>query len=253
MTYVFCEQCGSALEPDDVFCTNCGTRAPKHEPPSAVPVGGKFCPKCGAPIESGDVYCITCGLKIPLTATPATVGEVQGTDASGRSSQIADTPGGAVHIEGIGNAEVAANHAGTVLADSVPTGFCVSCGGALYTGDTFCPACGESIGVVPRTTVPAEEAKYMVPPTPAATMLVSAPLVDDDDEPYVLTKLVTITRDEAREGCTKSVELDDGMMVDVDVPAGSNPGTKVDVAGYGLKDERTGLRGPLRVSFYIVR
>ena len=74
----------------------------------------------------------------------------------------------------------------------------------------------------------------------------------DDDELGVRSLLVTITPDEARNGCTKQVDTKGYGIISVQIPAGTNPNTKIDVPGMGFDDGNGGI-GPLRLSFYIIR
>ena len=62
-----------------------------------------------------------------------------------------------------------------------------------------------------------------------------------------------LTREEARTGCHKTIEVDKVTheTIEVDVPGGVDVTTKLDAPGYGYFDETTGNRGPLRLSFYI--
>jgi DnaJ-class molecular chaperone len=73
---------------------------------------------------------------------------------------------------------------------------------------------------------------------------------DDVDEPLVRPVLVHLTREEARMGCRKHVNVD-GQSVPVDVPAGANVHTYIDIDNLGYRDERTGMVGPLRVCFHV--
>ena len=84
-------------------------------------------------------------------------------------------------------------------------------------------------------------------PTPAPMNL------DDDDDATARPRLVMLTREEARMGCVKSVEVDRTTReaIEVQIPAGVYVNTKLDVMGYGNFDEMTGQRGPLRLSFFI--
>ena len=51
---VICPICGSPVEKDSKFCSNCGAK---------FEVGLK-CPKCGSPFEKGDEFCTNCGNKL---------------------------------------------------------------------------------------------------------------------------------------------------------------------------------------------
>jgi hypothetical protein len=159
--------------------------------------------------------------------------------------------------------------------DDVPVGYCIYCGGPLSSDDVFCTQCGKPVESNERSGLPLDERPADeheaapvdtgdVPPfvdvarrsEDAASsweQAEPAKTYEDDDDPTVRSQLLIITPDEARDGCMKTLRLKDGTEIQVDVPAGANPGTKVDIAGMGLEDARTGRRGPLRVSFYITR
>ena len=65
----------------------------------------------------------------------------------------------------------------------------------------------------------------------------------------LLNQLVYLTRDEAANGCVKTIKLSDGREVTVSIPAGSKANGHVDVEGQGRLDKNTGQRGTLRLSF----
>lgn len=49
-----CLFCGTEVNDDCLFCTECGKELPK----------GNVCPHCGASVNDGDVFCMECGKKI---------------------------------------------------------------------------------------------------------------------------------------------------------------------------------------------
>lgn len=51
---MFCQKCGSQLEPTDNVCPNCGTLKP----------GKKFCQHCGQIIDEDCVVCPKCGKQV---------------------------------------------------------------------------------------------------------------------------------------------------------------------------------------------
>lgn len=51
-----CSNCGAPLEPDALFCTECGTKVEIQE--------GRKCPSCGAPLDDDSAFCAECGCKV---------------------------------------------------------------------------------------------------------------------------------------------------------------------------------------------
>ena len=58
-----CPNCGTQLNDDVLFCTECGNQIPQ----------GNVCPHCGAPVNIGDTFCQNCGEKVDEvhSSTPA--------------------------------------------------------------------------------------------------------------------------------------------------------------------------------------
>ena len=61
-----CSNCGSVLGVEDVFCTECGTKAPEEAGvPEQAPVLEKnFCEHCGNKLIPGNAFCTSCGKPI---------------------------------------------------------------------------------------------------------------------------------------------------------------------------------------------
>lgn len=64
-----CPKCGAPVEPDQVFCVNCGTRLDaelesEEAETSEEPEAEGACPRCGAPAEAGQSFCIVCGNRL---------------------------------------------------------------------------------------------------------------------------------------------------------------------------------------------
>lgn len=55
---MYCPQCGSRKEPDELACRICGYAAPSRP-------GDQRCPACGEPVGSEDRYCHACGARLP--------------------------------------------------------------------------------------------------------------------------------------------------------------------------------------------
>lgn len=68
-------------------------------------------------------------------------------------------------------------------------------------------------------------------------------------EANTLNKLVFITREEARTGCVKTIEVEKGRQVTVSIPAGVTYDSHVELPGEGRMDVEAGVRGILRLSF----
>lgn len=68
----------------------------------------------------------------------------------------------------------------------------------------------------------------------------------------LLNQLVFLTREEAANGCSKTIETADGRTIKVNIPAGVQSNTHVDVDGQGRVDPATGKRGILRLSFSVM-
>ena len=68
-------------------------------------------------------------------------------------------------------------------------------------------------------------------------------------EANTLNKLVFITREEARTGCVKTIEVEKGRQVTVTIPAGVSYDSHVELPGEGRMDADVGVRGILRLSF----
>lgn len=54
-----CPKCGAALQDDELFCCECGTKYEEPAPPE--PETGGFCAKCGMQLRLGAAFCPRCG------------------------------------------------------------------------------------------------------------------------------------------------------------------------------------------------
>ncbi|GHU60301.1 hypothetical protein FACS1894171_1250 [Clostridia bacterium] len=138
---IFCEQCGSQIEEEAVFCPECGAAVTVAEEPGPSPT----CPSCGAALAEGAVFCPECGAAV-------TVAEEPGPSPTCPSCGAALAEG-AVFCPECGAAV-------TVAEEPEPSPTCPSCGAALAEGAVFCPECGAS---VMGTPIPA--ADYAPPRT----------------------------------------------------------------------------------------
>lgn len=236
-----CAMCGAQLEADAMFCIVCGNPVTQSGevasgaanlagPPQAT------CAQCGSPLDEGARFCIACGAQVP--------------SAGGQMS--------------------------------APTRSCPNCGWELDPDALYCISCGAQVPQVasspagPEIGVPGATGtaridnnipqqphqapqQYQAPPQPQPMQVPGAPVTlvpvrpsqDDDDDATARPRLIMLTREEARTGCTKTLRLDPTTTIEVDVPAGVDVNTKMDAPGYGHFDELTGQRGPLRLSFFV--
>lgn len=169
---------------------------------------------CGAPIYGGEAFCTGCGKRI-----------------GGGGTQLAKPDD-----------------------SSSPVGSCPQCGHEVFEGDLFCTYCGYGLNGGSSGERDTDERIHQPAPEPLRDGVYrpvpAEPLVDDD-HPTARPKSVRITREEARTGCQKTIEVD-GRSITVELPAGIGWETKLDVPGFGYFDEATGAQGPLRLSFRIV-
>ncbi len=216
------------------------------------------CPGCGAPIEIDDSFCSMCGMNL---AGFGMAGSGLGASAASAASAAPVVP------------------AAPVFAPTSST--CPVCGARLEPGDTFCVMCGSPAADSANQSAASPVATpniFSFASEPAqgfstggartdgdraggawaggtgpggASMVHNSGDIADDDDPTVRPQLLMISYQEARTGCHKTVTVD-GQSVDVDVPAGVDVTTKLDIPGWGYYDELTGERGPLRISFFLV-
>ncbi len=70
MAMRLCETCGKVLRPTDIFCVNCGTKAPLESAPKPTPNQAEqkpvvaFCPECGSRVRPKWLFCMQCGQKL---------------------------------------------------------------------------------------------------------------------------------------------------------------------------------------------
>ncbi len=257
-----CQVCGAPLEADAMFCIVCGAQvnqAPAMQPAAPQPQiagvqqpkqfadtqrvvesmpGGGTCASCGNPLEPGAQFCVVCGAPV--------------------------VTGGGI----MDNYDMA-----FVSGNGAAPSSCPQCGYPLEPDAMYCISCGMKIdspakagGVGPNnggTQLAWGEQPYGQPSnqpygvsqqTGPVRPVPAPPAADNDDDASVLSSLVMLSAAEARTGCVKRIEIDKSTheSVEVDIPAGVNVTTKLDVPGYGVFDELSGRRGPLRLSFFII-
>lgn len=219
-----CEHCGAPLIPGNVFCTSCGTRVAQVEEAPRTEGDDVFCTNCGAKIVPGNNFCTNCRQEILWEAGGANVPGPTPDPSIDDLDEPVDPP------------PIPTSLPIPPEDEYVIVGYCTACGKPLYEGNNFCTFCAAPVVPLPPEDSPVNDTTD-----------------EDDDDPTMLSKLLSITQEEARVGCRKTLVLDGGQTVVVEVPAGANPGTKIDIPGYGLVNKRTGSRGVLRVSCYIAR
>ncbi len=59
-----CPHCGASVNKGDAFCQNCGKKV--DEVPTSIPEESvqKKCPRCGAPVNDGNAFCENCGMNL---------------------------------------------------------------------------------------------------------------------------------------------------------------------------------------------
>ena len=72
-----CPGCGAPVEPDQVFCVNCGIRLVEDDAVTEMhlendmPKPGNVCPHCGAPVNDDQDFCIMCGTRLEAADRPS--------------------------------------------------------------------------------------------------------------------------------------------------------------------------------------
>ena len=113
-----CPNCGAIVAEGDSFCQNCGRPIPQ----------GNICPHCGVIVEDGDSFCQNCGKK---------VGEMPTNDVVDSNQPKCPQCGAPVN-EGSSFCE---NCGRPILQGNN----CPHCGAILEDGDSFCQNCGKKI------------------------------------------------------------------------------------------------------------
>ena len=78
-----CPGCGAPVEPDQVFCVNCGIRLVEDDAVTEMhlendmPKPGNVCPHCGAPVNDDQDFCIMCGTRLGQPGQQAGGGTAQ--------------------------------------------------------------------------------------------------------------------------------------------------------------------------------
>ena len=277
-----CPSCGAPCNAGDTFCINCGTPLSAPAPAQAsgmfsgdhtVLVGGPnvvsaptTCPVCGQPVMPNSDFCTSCGTRLTAPAAqPAAVPPTQPTPGMppAGSAQGMGSAGSGDHTVLVGGSNAA----------STPS-VCPACGAPLNPGDAFCTTCGTAVGAAPASAPaygqqgPASAPAYNQTPAmpaygggaqaysagaPAAAygQQNAVPAQIKEEAPITSRpQLMLLTREEARNGCTKTIEVG-GQMYSVDVPAGVTEDTVLDLPGIGYFDTDTGVRGSVRVTFFI--
>jgi hypothetical protein len=122
----------------------------------------------------------------------------------------------------------------------------------------FCIVCGAPLsgaGAPANAALQSPAAGYGAA-TPLDNAVQDGPVFADgtrlkDEAPIsARAQLVILTREEAANGCCKTITID-GTAYDVDIPGGITPTTILDVPGLGYTDPVTGTPGVVKLSFFI--
>ena len=247
-----CAYCGAPLEADAMFCIVCGRQVAQAGAatgfPAPAPAATGSCANCGAPLEAGAQFCVVCGTEVGSGAGQNPMGN-QGAVAADSSCPNCGWPlePGAMYCISCGmkvDAAGAAQGVGSPMPGGPDPG-AANLGGGWAGNQTV--NLGANGGAQWGNERVAAAPQGPITPNPAPVA------VDDDDDASVRPKLIMLTSDEARRGCVKRIEVNKRTheTVEVNIPAGVNITTKLDVPGYGNPDGLTGRRGPLRLSFFI--
>lgn len=63
-TEILCDKCGSLIAPGAGFCSNCGDKVEKFEPPPTTPPLERECPTCSEEYPEGAKFCAVCGQEL---------------------------------------------------------------------------------------------------------------------------------------------------------------------------------------------
>ena len=279
---VTCPVCGASCEAGDAFCITCGTPLGGAAAPAPAAGQGAFsgdhtvlvsgpnmaptpstCPVCGQPVMPNTEFCTSCGTR--LTAPAAQASPVTPTQPT-PNMPAAGTPGAGAASSG--------DHTVLVSGGGIPqpqATACPACGAPVNPGDAFCTSCGAPLGAAPapgygqqgQVTMPTDNQPTTTPTFGGAQVYsAGAPaaargpqdgvssLIKEEAPITSRPQLMLLTREEARNGCTKTIEVD-GQIYSVDVPAGITEDTVLDLPGIGYFDTDTGVRGSVRLTFFI--
>lgn len=250
-----CKACGTPYRAGDLYCIGCGANlvaqngaagpraprganhtvlvtdmpqaaAPQAAAPQAAAPQSATCPRCGQPVGAHDDFCMSCGTRLTRQGPAPAPGVPQGS--------------GTVLVGG--PAQAAGGKA-----------VCPVCGAQVEPGDLFCIACGAPLGPAPAAKPqPAAPAGgvYHGTAAPGAGAPAEGMRLKDEAPITSRAQLMILTREEARSGCQKTIEID-GKGYLVEIPAGVTSTTILDLPGLGYFDTETGERGSVRLSFFI--
>ena len=140
-----CPYCGTQLNDDVLFCTECGKQIPQ----------GNVCSHCGALVNDGDVFCQNCGKKIDEAPSSAPTESIRKTCPHCRA--VVDD--GDVFCQNCGKK---INEAPFSAPTELIRKTCPHCRAVVDDGDVFCQNCGKKIDEVP-SSVPTEPTRKTCP------------------------------------------------------------------------------------------
>ena len=184
-----CQNCGSIVQDDAVFCDQCGARleaaaagetsvpvptsppSPAASLASAAPARSNICPACGTENLPGEMFCSDCGtpLQAPvpepdLAAEPpppaaTIVPEPAPPQSTAVPAQTEAAPPETEPVPVVPTRDAEPVSAPTEVPAAPARLTCASCGAELEPGDRFCHACGAPVERIATT-----------PAAPAATV-----------------------------------------------------------------------------------
>lgn len=150
---VRCPACGAAMEPESLFCTNCGAQMPRPQPQTA-PNTPSFCAHCGAKLHPESKFCTSCGTPVPPQQAPAPTPGPIPAPGPAPAHEPAPAPGPAPAPEPTPVPGPAPAHEPAPAPEPTPVPeptaapsqrLCPNCGKPAPEGTRFCTKCGTKL------------------------------------------------------------------------------------------------------------
>lgn len=167
---VHCSNCGTAQQPESLFCTNCGAQMPRPQSQTTATVP-PFCSHCGAKLQPDSKFCTSCGNPVkpippqPVTESAAPVPEsslsapepIPAPESSVPAPESVSTPESPIsepqpsvstpEIESVPMSESVSDpvRPASEPESSTPQS-CPHCGKPAPEGTRFCTKCGTKLG-----------------------------------------------------------------------------------------------------------